>query len=123
MKVGAVNGAWQIVALKVDATDLVIDLTGERERLKWEGPSEEEPTITADLLRQLPLRQIRDMAVSAETGKGELLRAFTVERPPGGWGDDHYKAVAEAYRAARRSSEGHRTAVGRQSCNSVEVGR
>jgi transposase-like protein len=40
------------------------------------------------------------MAVSAETGKGELLRSFSVERPPGGWGDDHYQAVAEAYRGA-----------------------
>ncbi len=93
VQLGAVGGVPAIVGLKITATNMVIDESEESPRLAWDGTGLD-PTITSDLLRQLPLRQLREMAV------GKTATPFLLERPPGGWGEDHYRAVAEVYRSA-----------------------
>lgn len=98
--VADVNGVWQIVGLNIHGIGIVRDETGDRPRLTYDGPKDAEPTITKDLLQQIPLRQLLDAAVSAQAGSDDFMDPFELERPPTGWGDDHYRAVAEVYRNA-----------------------
>ena len=112
VKGGRVNGVWQIIGLKIECLGGVLDLTGERPRTEIEvDPKDIDPTITTDLLRQLPLRQLRKMVELWEERdidpesllRRDVLEPFTTERPPGGWGDDHYQRVADAYRNAKQA--------------------
>lgn len=97
-KVGRVNGVVQLVGLKIEATGGVVDLTADPPVQEFEpGPQDIDPTITASLLRQLPLRQLRQMATNLST------ESFELERPPGGWTDEHYQAVARVYTTAPRA--------------------
>lgn len=100
VQVADVNGVWQIVGINIGSSDLVLDVTRDPPRLTYEGPKSREPTITKDLLQQLPLRQLRDAAVRLVTGAGDFTEPFRLERPATGWDDAHYRAVAEVYRNA-----------------------
>ncbi len=115
-----VDGVPQIVGLRLDPQYVwlakstkdsaptrlsrsLIRISQDGQRLEWNGPKDVDPTITADLLRSLPLRQLRAMAAAAEygDGTGDWLEPFSVERTPGEpWPDDHYREVAETYRSA-----------------------
>lgn len=76
------------------------NLTGDRPRLEWEGPTDREPTLTSDLLRQLPLRHLHERAVRYEVGGTDLLESLRIERPVGRWTDQHYQGLARVYRDA-----------------------
>ncbi len=99
--VGYVNGVRQIVGLHIEATGGISNELVTPRRLEFEtGPRDRDPAITADLLRQIPLRQLLQFAVDQEDGGTDPFRTFEAERPPTGWGDDHYRAVADVYRNA-----------------------
>lgn len=101
-KVAHVNGVWQIVGLRIEPQNLEIQEVDGRERLAYTGPTENAPTITADVLRELPLNQLRRMGAEQQSGR-DPLEPLVVVRPSGGWGDDHYRAVAREYRNADRA--------------------
>ena len=94
-KVADVKGAWQIVGLRIEANGLGLDVDGRL--IYWEGPN---PTITTDLLRQIPLRMLREAAVDVALGTNGWFHSIVTERPPEGWGNDHYERVAEVYKNA-----------------------
>lgn len=101
VQIGDVNGVWQIVGLRIEGAPVQFGPDDERPLL-WAGGAKNgiEPTITTDLLRQLPLRQLREMAVRRHRGEDDLLEPFVLERPAGGWGEEHYRTVAQVYRNA-----------------------
>ena len=138
-----VDGVPQIVGLRLDPQYVwlakstkdsaptrlsrsLIRISQDGQRLEWNGPKDVDPTITADLLRSLPLRQLRAMAAAAEygDGTGDWLEPFSVERTPGEpWPDDHYREVAETYRSAPSAPlKAIQTRSGRQPCSGLEVG-
>jgi len=99
VKVAEVYGVPQIVGLQIHGGP--IEVSEDREHLSWRGPKGQEPTITTDLLRKLPLRQLREVAVIEGYATGrDWLEPFKTERPPEGWPDEHYEAVARVYREA-----------------------
>ena len=58
-----------------------------------------DPTITADLMRRLPLRLLRDSA--AQVGAPEEIHPLAINRrPTDPWPDEHFNLVADTYRAA-----------------------
>ncbi|MGD0285113.1 MAG: hypothetical protein ABSC31_01840 [Acidimicrobiales bacterium] len=98
VRVAEVGGVPQIVALRIEAG--VLGVTEDREHLVYEG--DDDPTITADVLRRLPLRQLRAVAVrEAYQPESDWLEPFRIERVPGqAWPDEHYQEVAEVYRSS-----------------------
>jgi hypothetical protein len=102
--VAEVGGVPQVIGLHIEAAVEVNHAVGEDEdeQLVWRGPKGEDPTITTDLLRQLPMRQLRASAVKEAYERGsDLLEPFKLERTPGQpWPDEHFQAVAEVYRNA-----------------------
>jgi hypothetical protein len=97
VRVAEVGGVPQLVSLRIEAG---VTVSEDREHLVYEG--NDDPTITADLLRRLPLRQLRDAAVREAYNPGsDWLEPFKVKRVPGqAWLDEHYQEVANVYLSA-----------------------
>jgi hypothetical protein len=110
-----VGGVLQIVGLRIDPTyvwagkgsdgspvmsEPLIRPTQDGEHLAWAGPKHIDPTISSDLLRRLPLRQLRATAVRALNDEADWLAPFKIEKAGRSWPPDHYEEVARVYRNA-----------------------
>ena len=108
-----VDGLPEIVALRMDVRPMwveeselyVFDMTPEEQR-QWvidNAPpgSASAAVITAELLRSLPLAEMR-AAVAARMAGDDAFDAFgKVARERGkAWPDEHYRQVAEVYKSA-----------------------
>jgi len=106
VRVAEVGGFPQIVCLKLEVGMVKgqgqISWDPSSDHLIWAGPRDMDPTITTDLLRQLPLRQLRAAAIARfyEPHGLDWLEPFKLERPSGGWPTEHYRDVAVVYRSA-----------------------
>jgi len=114
-----VQGQPEIVGLRIDARNLfvreedkyVLDLPQEQQR-QWaidNAHQEDAPraVITAERLRRLPLAEMRAAAAAHLAGDDAFAAFEKVSRQRGkAWSDDHYRQVAEVYKAAvdRRQS-------------------
>jgi hypothetical protein len=108
-----VDGLPEIVALRMDVRPMwveeselyVFDMTPEEQR-QWaidNAPpgSASASVITAELLRSLPLAEMRAAAAARMAGDDALDAFGKVARERGkAWPDDHYRRVAEVYRSA-----------------------
>jgi hypothetical protein len=101
VKVAEVGGVPQIVALRIEA--IVWGVSEDKEHVEYfYGGSGGDPTITADVLRRLPLRHLREVAVrQVYQPDSDWLEPFKVQRVPGqAWPDEHYQEVAKVYTSA-----------------------
>lgn len=94
VQVASVDGRPCIVGLQLHAPE------GEL----LEGTAVRDLVVTAEALRRLPLRELRDAALAGQHRElNAVVRALEApEKPPGqrSWDDSHYERVAEVYRAA-----------------------
>jgi hypothetical protein len=119
--VAEVDGVPRLVGLRIEPeqTEFVSDsqrkayqlFSGWRqitEFVKSVERTDADPTVTSDLLRRLPLRQMQETAAlrfqsifNSDMTTADVMKPFDRERTPGQpWPDEHYQRVAEVYRSA-----------------------